>query len=89
MDEKESKIPKKDRIFTIFNTPSEMVQAKIEAHKAQCREKYGTDEGIAFVSISFLCDETLRKHPELIGIFGATRELRRIRSEEKNASNEA
>jgi len=69
--QEESKISEEDRVCVFFNTPAEIVEEKLAAHKKMCREKYGTDEGIDVIDMAFVCDdETLRRHPEIIGKLG-------------------
>jgi hypothetical protein len=50
---KKSSIPEKDRICFALNLSKETAQKQLEEHKARCREKYGTDEGVIFWNINY------------------------------------
>jgi len=54
-------IPKEHRVIFIINENLEAVQKIFEEHKAWCREKYGTDEGVSCFSANFLGEEKAKQ----------------------------
>ena len=48
-----SLIPEKERFCFCINMDGEAVRKKFDAHKARCRKKYRTDEGVSLFNINF------------------------------------
>ncbi len=65
LEEKENVIPERERLRIYINKDWEFALKEFAEHKARCREKYGTDEGIQMIYAHFFSEEKRAKKMRL------------------------